>query len=221
MSGIPSFLQPVQSVSLTGPITIGGPSAPSPVGGAPVSTQLSFSMQSQTETNWCWAATSTSVSLFFNASSGWIQCDVANQAWSRTDCCGSGSSGPCNKPWYLDKALSITGNLDRMTSHAESFSTIQGEVKASRPLCMRVGWAGGGGHFLAIYGWLVGASGTQYCRTDDPIYGRDRVIFGKLQTSYRSSGTWTHSYFVQAVHAASGGAVTMDINAVDPTSIGA
>ena len=40
--------------------------------------RLDFSMHHQQQTNWCWAAVSTSVALFFNPSSGWTQCAVAN-----------------------------------------------------------------------------------------------------------------------------------------------
>ena len=57
---------------------------------------VDFTMQHQQQSKWCWAATSTSVAHFFKPSTGWTQCKVANHIKGRTDCCGSGASGPCN-----------------------------------------------------------------------------------------------------------------------------
>src|SRR5204863_1759343 len=85
--------------------------------------RLDFSMQHQQQTNWCWAAVSTSVALFFNPSSGWTQCAVANGELNRNDCCGAGASGPCNVYGYLDTALTRVGHLDhKATGTSDVFS---------------------------------------------------------------------------------------------------
>lgn len=187
MTSKPSFLNVLQVPAVA---------APSALGGAAGSNTLAFMMQAQTETQWCWAAVSTSVSKFFDTSSTWSQCTVANNAWSRTDCCSTGASGPCNKPWYLDLALGIVSVFDQMTSSIETFADTKSEINNGRPLCIRVGWSGGGGHFLAIFGWQETASGERYYRVDDPIYGSQRIRKSKLETSYQGTGTWTHSYYV-------------------------
>jgi hypothetical protein len=173
-----------------------------PAGGKPPKRQdLSFRMQPQTQTNWCWAATSTSVSHYFDHGSTWSQCKVANKTLSMSDCCGGGANGPCNIPYYLDQALTSTGNFDRFADGAEVPAKVRSEIKAGRPLCIRVGWAGGGGHFLCIIGWIEAANGTLYYVLADPIYGVSRVTLDTLRGSYQGSGTWTHSYFVRSLPA--------------------
>src|SRR4051794_1237702 len=65
----------------------------------------SFNMQHQVQDQWCWAATAASVSLFYNRTSTWTQCLVAAQIMGTTCCV---ALAPCNKPWYLNDALSVT-----------------------------------------------------------------------------------------------------------------
>jgi hypothetical protein len=104
---LPNFLMPHMQFNLIA----------APLGGAAAgSKKLNVSVTPQQQTNWCWAAVSTSVSHFYSSASGWSQCTVANAALPRTDCCGVGAPDPlrCNRPWYLDKALHVTGNLDRV-----------------------------------------------------------------------------------------------------------
>ena len=158
--------------------------------------EILFDMQPQQESNWCWAATSTSVAQFYNPSSGWTQCLVANGELSRTDCCGTGASGACNVPWYLDTALQLVGRLDHWNTSVATIAQIDAEVTYARPLCLRVAWSGGGAHFLAIRGHFV-SGGTDSISVDDPIYGKSDVNYSVLQTSYQGSGTWTHSYYTK------------------------
>src|SRR5258707_1146304 len=158
--------------------------------------EILFDMQPQQESNWCWAATSTSVAQFYNPSSGWTQCLVANGELSRTDCCGTGASGACNVPWYLDTALQLVGRLDHWNTSVVTIAHIDAEVTYARPLCLRVAWSGGGAHFLAIRGHFV-SGGTDFISVDDPIYGKSDVNYSVLKTSYQGSGTWTHSYYTK------------------------
>ena len=192
--GPPTFLGPL--IALATPPT---PSHEDQLGGRPPSAgKLAMVVQKQTQTNWCWAATSTSVSLFFDSGSRWTQCKVANTTLGKSDCCGSGANGHCNVPYYLDDALTTTGNFDRFATGTEDFSSVQEEINRNRPLCIRVGWFGGGGHFLCIVGWIEAASGTSYYDLSDPIYGDSQVALATLGGSYQGSGTWSHSYFVRS-----------------------
>ncbi len=160
------------------------------------SKQLGFNMQAQTQTNWCWAATATSVSHFYWFASTWTQCKVASGELNRTDCCNSPVPAPCNVPWYLDRALSRTNNYVSMTGQA-SFSTVKAEIDAGRPVGARVGWSGGGGHFMVIYGYSkVGT--TEYFDIDDPIYGKSHITVAEFSSNYQGSGTWTHTYFTKS-----------------------
>jgi len=203
------------------------------VGGAlPTSGKLAFTIQPQQQANWCWAAVSTSIAHFFTAACAWTQCLVANSTLPRQDCCAGGAGDPnrCNKPWFLDRALTTTGNLRQVQPRSLSFPEVQTEIGASKPIASRVGWFGGGGHFMTIVGWLVASSGEQYLDIADPIYLNSQIPYNSYASAYQSGGNWTHSYLTQLTQAqaALGGnraasmATAQDVLAnVDLSSIGA
>src|SRR5215813_13109914 len=95
--------------------------------------RLDLSVPHQAESNWCWAATSDGVVHFYDTSSTWTQCAIADSELGRTDCCGGGASGPCNVYGYLDQALSVVGHFDHMTSTVADFQTVDDEIDAHRP----------------------------------------------------------------------------------------
>ncbi len=165
-----------------------------------MSLQLNFTMQHQQQTNWCWAADSTSVSHFYNSASAWTQCKVANAELGRTDCCGSGMAA-CNQDGYLDVALGITGNLVNWVQAVEPYSTVEAQVNQHRPLCVRIGWSGGGGHFIALTGYFgfdFVFFEFAFVTVDDPWYGRSIVPYSNVVSGYQGSGSWTHSYFTKS-----------------------
>lgn len=159
------------------------------------SKQLGFTMQAQTQSNWCWAATATSVSHFYWFWSTWTQCRVAGAELGRTDCCGSPVPGPCNVPWYLDRALTRTRNFVSMSGPA-TFAAVRAEIDAGRPVGARIGWSGGGGHFMCIYGYST-YLGRQFFDIDDPIYGKSHLSVDDFSNRYRGSGSWTHTYYTK------------------------
>jgi hypothetical protein len=159
---------------------------------------LDFDMQSQTENNWCWAATATSVSHFYRATSTWTQCLVANAELALTDCCDSPAPGPCDVPWYLDKALTRTDNFVRIVNGTVDYETIRAELQAGRVVGARIGWDGGGGHFVVIYG-VSTVAGTEYFDIDDPIYEKSHITAEAFTNSYQGNGSWTHTYFTKRV----------------------
>ena len=156
--------------------------------------RINFAMQHQEQTNWCWAAVAASVSAFFNPNTTWTQCAIVNAELGRNDCCTNGSSANCNKPWYLDRALTRTGNLVSMSSGAGTLSDVEQEIDNNRPLCVRIGWNGGGGHFVALDGYN---HASNMVAVDDPFYGASDVDIAVFQTAYYGSGAWTHSYKVK------------------------
>lgn len=161
-----------------------------------ISKQLAFEMQAQTQSNWCWAATATSVSHFYWFWSNWTQCRVANGELGKTNCCSSPVPSPCNVPWYLDRALTRTNNFVSITGPV-SFQQVRDEINAGRPVGARVGWSGGGGHFMVIYGYGL-IVGEQYFYIDDPIYGKTQLKVTDFSSNYQGSGTWTHTYFTKS-----------------------
>jgi peptidoglycan hydrolase-like protein with peptidoglycan-binding domain len=155
---------------------------------------LNFTMQAQQQSNWCWAAVSSSVSCFYDPSSSWTQCKVANAQLSRTDCCGAGASGPCNVYGYLDLGLTEVGHFDHFQVGTTAFAVLQNEIIGSRPFGIRVAWSGGGAHFIAA----IGAEEGDLVLVGDPGSGTISLVdFTTLQTDYNGSGTWTHSYFTK------------------------
>jgi hypothetical protein len=157
---------------------------------------LAFNMQAQTQSNWCWAATATSVSHYYWFFSPWAQCLVANGELGHKDCCNSPVPSPCNVPWFLDKALTRTKNYVSITGQV-SFQQVRDEIDAGRPVGARMGWNGGGGHFMVIYGYSI-FFGVEYFDIDDPIYGKSHLKVSDFAGNYQGSGTWTHTYFTKS-----------------------
>jgi Papain-like cysteine protease AvrRpt2 len=162
----------------------------------PLWDRLNFQMQHQQQTNWCWAAVSTSVALYYDPTSAWTQCTVANGELGRSDCCGAGGSTSCNVYGTLNTALTRVGHLDHMDVAVASFQAVDDEIDAGRPLGIRVAWSGGGAHFLVVIGYFEGD--TNYVAVDDPIYGKSDLTYATLETAYQGSGAWTHSYYTRA-----------------------
>jgi hypothetical protein len=161
----------------------------------PVDVVLRFPIQRQLQSQWCWAGVSASVSRYYVPASTWTQCRIANVQWGRSDCCGSGAAGACNNPSTLGTALSTVGHFDRQTSVQESLQTLENELVAGRPVCIRVGWAGGGGHFVVA----SGVEDDGFVWVSDPGGGTTALVaYNTLRTAYSGSGTWTHSYFTRA-----------------------
>ncbi len=161
------------------------------------SRQLGFTMEAQLASNWCWAATSDSVSHFYWSASTWTQCKIAGAELGLTDACDIPTPAAANVPWYLDKALDRTHNFVSIQGSPATFAQIRGEIDAGRPMGARIGWNGGGGHFMAIYGystWL----GEEYVDIDDPIYGKSHLTLADFSTNYQGSGTWTHHYITKS-----------------------
>ncbi|MGH7958723.1 MAG: papain-like cysteine protease family protein [Opitutaceae bacterium] len=146
-----------------------------------------FTIQSQTQSNWCWAATSVSVSHFYWTGSSWTQCQVASDELGRTDCCNSPVPSPCNVPWFLDRALTRTNNFVSITGQI-TFAQVQAEIDAGRPVGARVGWSGGGGHFMVIYGYRTVGT-TRYFDIADPIYGNSSPTVATFSSSYQGAAS--------------------------------
>ncbi|MTL14594.1 hypothetical protein GL307_24505 [Nocardia seriolae] len=155
--------------------------------------RLDFQIQRQQQTQWCWAATSASVAAYFDAATPWTQCTVVNGEMGRNDCCGAAAStGVCNQPWYLDRALQRVGHFNQIMG---PMTTLQlgTELTNALPVGARVGWSGGGGHFMALRGRFV-SNAVEYVSVADPWYGDSDVTDDVFRTRYQGSGTWTHSY---------------------------
>jgi papain like cysteine protease AvrRpt2 len=158
---------------------------------------LPFNIQAQTQSNWCWAATATSVSHFYSFLSPWTQCKVASAELAK-ECCTTPVPGACNVPWYLDKALTRTNNFFNMQSGTAPWNTVKSELEKGLVVGARVGWNGGGGHFMVLHGVSASIfSTTKFLHIDDPIYAKSTLTYDQFATNYQGSGTWTHTYFTK------------------------
>lgn len=169
------------------------PHRPLSITRASCATPLLFAMQHQQQTRWCWAAVAVAVNLYYSPASRWTQCSLANAALRQTTCCADGTSTPCNQPWYLDKALQIVNNLALSVAGKAALGSVGSEIDGCRPLGLRIGWHGGGGHFVAIYGCA-----DTSINIADPWYGNSIQNYNLFPTSYHGGGMWTRTYYTRA-----------------------
>ncbi|MGH6894142.1 MAG: papain-like cysteine protease family protein [Dongiaceae bacterium] len=159
---------------------------------------LCFAMQHQEQTQWCWSATATSVAHYYNSASAWTQCSLVNAEFGRSDCCASPASANCNKPWYLDNVLTRVGHLAGFANGSTSFANVRAELDNGRPLGVRIGWSGGGGHFNILACYTVNPLfGLQSVQVEDPWYGTSVWDYDTFRTAYQGTGSWTHTYRTQ------------------------
>jgi hypothetical protein len=83
--------------------------------------------------------------------------------------------------------------LEEQVSDSLNLAEIVRDIDAGRPICVKVNWAGGGAHTLAIDGYH---SALNMIAVDDPWYGASDVVLSVFQTAYQGSGTWTYTYRV-------------------------
>ena len=161
---------------------------------------LDFAIQAQQQNNWCWAATSASVASYFEPATNWTQCAIADAEVGPADCCGAGAGGEtCNKPWFLDTALDRVGHFRQFSGGALSTTQVGVELASSTPVGVRIGWNGGGGHFVIVRGRFRDDNGVEYVSVSDPWGGvNSDVTYNAFRNNYLGAGTWTHSYRTQS-----------------------
>ena len=170
------------------------PGVPTPAIGGARTGGLAFVLEQQQEAYWCWAAVATSIAMYYGAGSAWTQCALANAELGQTTCCEDGGTGECNVPWYLDRALERVAHLRSVSMSKAAWAEVTREIDAARPICARIGWSGGGGHFVVVGGY---DSAAGMIDVKDPFYGDSSVAHGTFPGSYLGGGSWTHSYTTQ------------------------
>jgi hypothetical protein len=155
---------------------------------------INFVMQHQVQDEWCWAAVSVSVALFYSSGSPWTQCSLVCDELADPTCCVDGSTPSCNQPWTLDTALTMTGNLLTWTSGVVSPVDLQAQLSSNRAVACRIGWSGGGGHFVVISNYRDDGN-VKEVHVKDPLFGDSDYNYTLFQIAYRTNGAWTHSYY--------------------------
>jgi len=150
-------------------------------------------MQTQEMAEWCWAAVSVSVDKFFNPASSRTQCTVAEDVLTRS-CCGGEAA--CNEPAELQVALRRVNRLRKILGRRLRFSEIQAEIDAFKPVCVRIGWDGGGGHFVVVDRYVELESGEQLVHVLDPLYSNSTLYYDEFVSEYQGDGQWTGTFLV-------------------------
>jgi Papain-like cysteine protease AvrRpt2 len=157
---------------------------------------MPFQMETQTQTLWCWAAVAVSIDRFFSPTAKQTQCQVAQAVLkSNVKCCANPK--PCNKEEHLETALSAVGNLRQAMTRPLDFDEVQEELDAGLPVCARIGWTGGGGHFVTLAGYKRLRSGGIKVHVADPKWGSSIVEFEEFRASYMGRGEWTDTFLVK------------------------
>lgn len=167
-------------------------------GGAPTHNRkdLGFHVPEQEQSQWCWAATGLGIATFYNSRTPLTQCQIASSELGLA-CCHAEWPPACDRPWYLDTTLAGLGHYVDLRDGPMPYSDLITEIDAGRPVGVRIGWARGGGHFLAVVGYAQRMNLQQVAVTDPWFRDQPRdVDYDELVRAYRSGegNAWTHSY---------------------------
>jgi hypothetical protein len=165
--------------------------SPTPVGGATKGFKLTVEHQEQTK--WCWAAVSSSVARFYEGdSSDWTQCKIASTV-TGADCCASPDSAKCNVEADLGDALEAVHHFHSPSINQPiPMDSVISEINNDRPVCVRIVWPAGNGHYVII----VGYCSPQTLQIEDPSGSSiESLDYEQLAKNYQlNGGQWTDTY---------------------------
>ncbi len=176
--------------------------------------KIPFKIEHQLRSEWCWAAITSSVSDYYSPKASWCQCKLASEMVRRTSnrrqhCCRPLSGGllkACNQDWFLASALRIVGRGGgRLKFGRLSFQAIRKNIRAGFPICVRIGWPDGSGHFVVIIGCNQSSNGDEWVYVDDPLHGHGTWLYQEFCGNYHNAGgRWTVTFPLkgQKLHAA-------------------
>lgn len=158
---------------------------------------MPFNIQTQQQTLWCWAAVAASIDAYFAPSAAKDQSTVADGVLHRGDC--SPTNRHCNQTSPLQDALKVVGKLREppLTKPLE-FDALRQQIDQKLPVCVRIEWPDGGGHFVVISGYSITPLGKQMVIVKDPWYVDSVLAFEELSSDYLlAGGTWSDSFLVK------------------------
>ncbi len=168
---------------------------------------IPFKMQHQEQDEWCWAANAVSAARYLG-SKALSQCGLVNDELGRKSCCSHGRSEECNRPYYLDDALSAAGCHFRHVRHAISADAIGGALSTGTVIEARIGWTDGNGrfdgsgHFVAI---TAIEPTTGMLQVADPWYRTSSIARDDFARAYKTVGVWTDTYLIDRLVSAATG----------------
>ena len=153
---------------------------------------MAFEIQQQIQDQWCWAAVAASVSAYYSPRSSWSQCEVATYVLGRS-CCSNPER--YNFAAYLQDALQVIAKLRGIVLRNLPFEDIHAELLCGRPVAARIGWFGGGGHFVVIRGCHE-SEGVQFLNIADPFHANSIQVYQEFCDSYLGLGHWTDTFLI-------------------------
>jgi hypothetical protein len=156
----------------------------------------------QQKLNWCWAAVASTVAGYYLPGMPLSQSTVASEVLG-PPCSVNGSD--CDQPADLgivfDKLNAARGNPmeKNALSRALKFQEVHDFIDEGIPVCARIKWTGGGGHFVIITGYSVSDTGVNWVDVSDPFYGDSLLPFDFFSAEYMFAGQWTDSYMMSLV----------------------
>jgi len=190
-----------QAITISIPITINSvcptQTTPPPIdNGQTVSSQF---FERQIKSQWCWVAVALSVDHYFSPNSTWTQCAIAKQVLHPAECwCGQPyTNETCDKAAHLEAALTVVQRPFTPLPGAVAFEKIRGEIDSARPVCVRIQWQGGAGHFVIISGYRVLKSQLRQLVVLDPLFGPSLQDDDAFRRAYLLSGQWTDTFLMQ------------------------
>jgi hypothetical protein len=149
-------------------------------------------MHVQEMTNWCWAAVTASVNDYCNPHRRLTQCEVVQALFGRGQRCEDN-----NVPAALDKSLRKLPGLDLLVLRTFlPFTRIQEQIDLGFPVCVRIGWPDGTGHFVAIDAYGQTPDEVSIVHVIDPWYEDGVWTYDEFCNAYQGTGAWTSSYLL-------------------------
>jgi Papain-like cysteine protease AvrRpt2 len=160
--------------------------------------QLNFHGELQLADLWCWAAVSASVDHYFNVPPQWRQCEIADGCLHLpAPCCPDPRGGPCDQNHTLQHALSV---VDHFLNFAPppTFAQVRNEIETHhKPVCLRIEWTDGAGHFVTIYGCDIDPILSERYLVADPITGPALWYSEEdVMSNYQGSGRCTDAFYL-------------------------
>jgi hypothetical protein len=158
---------------------------------APTSWYLNYTGQTQERTNWCWAATGNSVANYFGYKQ-YSQNQFCNMAFGNA----VNASCPNNQATLANdqRAFRTIGiSAGTYISSTISYSALQNQISANRPVMTRILWSSGGGHMMTLIGYDASSSTVQYHNPwpDDPRINTSTYSWYVSNSTF----SWTHTLY--------------------------
>jgi hypothetical protein len=156
---------------------------------------MPFEIETQKQDQWCWAAVSVSIEKYFEGENALSQCEMAHRVLG-PNCCAA--PVPCNTAARLQIALGEIHKLRQTLTRTLSFEETKEEIGKGFPVGVRIGWFGGGGHFVVICGYRDPA-GAELLSIADPWFVDSIQDFHVFSSNYLGLGQWTDTFLITNV----------------------